>query len=471
MRLATTRSDAAAARGAALGDSRCRSPPNGRSVASTSSRGLAERLRAASVRLLTLTGPGGVGKTRLALEAARAVEAEFADGAHFVSLAAVPATRGRPRRDRQGARDHRARRASPPSQAVERFLAAKQLLLVADNFEHVLAAAPFIGDLLERCPALTVLATSREPLDLRAEQRYPVSPLALPDAGRSRMRDPGRRRRGRAVQRARASSGPRLRLGDGNAAAVAEICRRVDGLPLAIELAAARCGLLSPAEIADRLDAALGARRGARDAPARQQTLRATIDWSHRSAHRRRAGVLRPLRGVRRRRDRQAAAADHRRDLDMLDRLVAKSLLVRRQDGDAPTRLGMLETIRAYAVERWLPPPIRKPSTSATTATSSRWPSVTEASAPSTGGGGAPCRAGRRDRQPPAVLAWAVAVTGRLALALCAALGWYWLIRIRWSEAVEWIDRALRLRDADANPALCVRVLCIKSWVYGRSGA
>ena len=156
-----------------------------------------------------------------------------------------------------------------PEQAVERFLAAKHLLLVADNFEHLLDAAPFIGGLLGACPALTVLVTSREPLALQADERYPVDGLAVADAVTL------------FCERARAH-GSRFVLGDDDMAAVAAICRRVDGLPLAIELAAARCAVLSPSEIAERLEAALAAPGGGvRDAPARQQTLRATIDWSH----------------------------------------------------------------------------------------------------------------------------------------------------------------------------------------------
>src|SRR3954454_14845933 len=316
-------------------------------------RAIADRVRVDGVRLLTLTGPGGVGKTRLAVETARAVKADFADGAYFVSLAALQ------------------RPADVPAavvktiaivvlsgesadEAAERFLVAKHLLLVIDNFEHVLAAAPFIGRLLDASPALTVLATSREPLSLRAEERYPVSPLALPAPATREDTDAlaGVDAVALFCARARARD-PTLDLDDANSPAVAEICRRVDGLPLAIELAAARCGMLAPDEIAQRLDDALGATGvGARDAPARQQTLRATIDWSHElltDVEKRcfaRFAVFAGGATV------EAAETITASGLDTLDGLVTKSLLTRRQHAPVPTRWGLPETIRTYAGER-----------------------------------------------------------------------------------------------------------------------
>src|SRR4051794_33954112 len=310
-------------------------------------RAIAGRLRFDGVRLLTLTGPGGVGKTRLGLEAARAVQEDFADGAYFVSLAALQRPGGVPTAVGKTLAIVLLPGESA-DRAAERFLLAKHLLLVVDNFEHVLAAAPFIGRLLDSCPALTVLATSREPLSLRAEERYPVSPLALPAQA---PRDDADALTGvDAVvlfcARARARD-PAFVLDDSNASGVAEICRRVDGLPLAIELAAARCGLLSPGEIARRLDDALGALGvGARDVPVRQQTLRATIDWSHdllSEVEKRcfaRFAVFAGGATV------EAAEAITASGLDTLDGLVAKSLLTRRQHAQAPSRLRMLETIR-----------------------------------------------------------------------------------------------------------------------------
>jgi predicted ATPase/DNA-binding SARP family transcriptional activator len=315
--------------------------------------GVCERLRAGSVRLLTLTGPGGVGKTRLALEAARRVEADFADGAYFVSLDSVRRSQDVPMAIAT-ALEVVLMAGECPGDAVKRFLADRRVLLVIDNVEHVLGAAPFIGELLASSPGVTVLATSREALALHAEERRPVPPLAVPPAGG--VQDAAAPAGADAValfcERARARD-PEFELEAGNASAVASICRRLDGLPLAIELAAARCGLLSAVEIAGRLDATvdvLGA--GARDAPARQQTLWATIDWSHEllSAEQRacfaRFAVFAGGATV------PAAESITGAGLDTLDLLVAKSLLVRKRQADATTRLAMLETVRAYAYER-----------------------------------------------------------------------------------------------------------------------
>ena len=353
-------------------------------------------------------------------------------------------------------------------QAVERFLAGKQLLLVMDNCEHVLAAAPFIGSLLGSCPGVVVLATSREPLALQAEERHPVPPLAIAGNGNPVSQAPPD---GDAValfaQRARAHD-PEFELSDGNDAAVAEICRRVDGLPLAIELAAARCELLSPAEIAERLETALGALgAGARDAPARQQTLRATIDWSHElltgdeQACFARFAVFGGGATV------KAAEAITGADLDTLDRLVAKSLLVRRRQPDGHTRLTMLETIRAYAGERFAAAPDAD-------AVGERHYRHFLALAQRHGSEQALWGTSRKEHLSTldadfdnlhVALGWAVRqATAESALAMCAALGTYWLSRDRYAEAVDWIDRALDLPGADTHSAPRVRALCFKAW-------
>jgi predicted ATPase/DNA-binding SARP family transcriptional activator len=436
---------------------------------------IGERLRVGSVRLLTLTGPGGVGKTRLALEAARAVERDFVDGACFVSLASLHRAEDVPAAIVQ-ALGTIVLGGESPDEAVHRFLAAKHMLLVVDNLEHVLAAAPPLGRLLEVAPALTILATSREPLALHAEERYPVSPLALP-AGTT-AGDPEALWAVDAValfrERARAHD-PGFELAGADPAVVAQICRRLDGLPLAIELAAARCGVLSVGEIAERLDIVLGALgAGPRDAPARQQTLRATIDWSHdlldddEKQSFARFAVFAGSATV------AAAETVTHASLDTLDHLVAKSLLVRRQHAFAPSRLGMLETIRAYSSERFA---------SAADAETVReqhcrhYLAFAERHGAERALWGADAREhlARMDAEIDNLhlaLGWAIGdANAELALALTAALGGYWLMRNRYAEAFDWIDRAVHLAGADAHPALRVRALCTTTkclWQMGR---
>jgi predicted ATPase/DNA-binding SARP family transcriptional activator len=460
----------------ALADRRLPVPPNRTIGREHEVVAIAERLRAGSVRLLTLTGPGGVGKTRLALEAARAVRCDFADGAHFVSLAALQQPQGVPAAIVE-ALGIMVLSGESADQAAERFLAAKHLLLVADNFEHLLAAAPFIGGLLGACPSLTVLATSREPLALHAEERYPVSPLALPDLGTPE--DPKALAGTDAValfcERARAHD-PDFRLSTANANAVAEICRRVDGLPLAIELAAARCGLLAPREIAQRLDAAVGALgAGARDAPARQQTLRATLDWSHdllsepaRTCFAR-FGVFAGGATV------QASETITGADIDTLDDLVAKNLLVRHEHPHDETRLGMLETIHAYACERFAAAADRE-------AVGERhyrhFLTLAERHATERALWSADRNEhlGQLDAERDnlhAALAWAVGEgsAGR-ALSMAAAIAEYWRMRSRPADAVSWIDQVLGQPGADAYPGLRVRLLTAKAmalWDLGRA--
>ena len=436
---------------------------------------IGERLRTGSVRLLTLTGPGGIGKTRLALEAARVVEQDFADGGCFVSLAALQRPEDVPAAI-VTALGMIVLPDESPIQAIERFLAAKHLLLVVDNFEHVLSAAPVLGGLLEVCPALTVLATSREPLALHAEERYPVSPLALPEHGT--LDDPQALARVDAValfcERARAHD-PDFDLADADPAVVAEICRRLDGLPLALELAAARCGVLSAGEIAQRLQAALGALgAGPRDAPARQQTLRATIDWSHNllgDAEKEcfaRFAVFAGGATI------EVAETVTRASLDTLDNLVAKSLLVRRQYAHAPTRLRMLETIRAYATERLASiaadeQAVRERHYRYHLALAERH--GTERALWAAGGQEHLARLDAEIDNLHAALDWAIGQTNaERALALAAALGRYWLMRDRYADAVDRVDQALNLPGADAYPALRVRALRTKALCLSRAG-
>jgi predicted ATPase/class 3 adenylate cyclase len=274
------------------------------------------------VRLLTLTGPGGTGKTRLGLQAAAELAGQYPHGVWWVPLA--------PLRDPRLVLETAAQTLRAED-GLAAHIADRSLLLLFDNFEHLVAAAPEVADLLAACPALDVLVTSREPLHLTGEHEYPVPPLA----------------RGEAVDLfvARATA---VEPGFEPDAAVSEICRRLDDLPLALELAAARVKALSPPQILDRLQRRLPFLTGGpRDQPQRQQTLRATIEWSHellRPPEQRLFARLAVFRGGCTLESAEEVASA---DPDTLGSLVDKSLLRRTED-----RFWMLETIREYAVER-----------------------------------------------------------------------------------------------------------------------
>jgi predicted ATPase len=235
------------------------------------------------VRLLTLTGPGGVGKTRLALRIGEEVAAAFADGVVFVPLAAM-ADPGLVLPAIARALGLREAGRRSPRELLCDYLGQHRHLLVLDNLEQIRAAGIQLADLLAACPGLALLVTSRALLHVAGEQRFPVSPLALPGEGRGAGEAGQEIEESAAVRlfvaRARAVD-PGFSLTAGNAAAVAEICRRLDGLPLAIELAAARLQTLSPAELLDRLSPVLPLlTEGPLDAPDRLRTMRDAIAWS-----------------------------------------------------------------------------------------------------------------------------------------------------------------------------------------------
>ena len=243
------------------------------------------RLLSDGARLVTLVGPPGVGKTRLSLAVAEDVLDQFDDGVFFVRLAPV-SDPGQVAAAVAQALGMQMSGPNPPELQLRAYLEEKHLLLVLDNFEQIVAAAPLVDDLLRRCPWLHVLVTSRQPLRVRGERQVTVQPLALPaSAPAGSVATAEDMLRYPAVElfadRAEAVL-PDFAVDDGNAAAVAELCRRLDGLPLAIELVAARVKLLPPAELLQRLHGPwLLSTDGLRDVSVRQKTLRGAIGWSY----------------------------------------------------------------------------------------------------------------------------------------------------------------------------------------------
>ncbi len=329
-------------------------------------------LLSSGARLTTLLGPGGTGKTRLSLEVAATTLELWEDGVWFVPLAPVSppdatlppsvvedAVAGALTRE-LGLRDN-------GTQGVQEQLLAhlqtRQMLLVLDNFEHLSSGAGVVARWLAACPKLQILVTSRVALRLNGEQEIPVAPLALPS--RKPFPDVAALSQYAAValfiERARAVK-PDFTVNEANAPAIAEICTQLDGLPLAIELAAARIKLLPPATMLSRLGRSLSFLIGGpRDVAARQQTLRAAIAWSYdllkgdEKRLFRRLGVFRGGFGFDSAEQVCAVAVDDASPLDVFEgvsSLLDQSLLLRRDEVDGQARFGMLETIREFALEQ-----------------------------------------------------------------------------------------------------------------------
>jgi predicted ATPase/DNA-binding XRE family transcriptional regulator len=418
---------------------------------------------AESGRLLTLIGPGGVGKTRLALAVAGAVADRYADGAHLISLAPVgdPASVLATIAQALGLREASER---PVVDQLDDFLREREVLLVLDNFEHLAAAAPAVAALLERCPRLRLLVTSRERLRLRAEQVYPVLPLALPDssARETLATLAGNPAVALFVARARAAQ-PDFALTEANAGAIAAICARLDGLPLAIELAAARVRLLPPTALLARLTRRLALlTTGAPDQPARHQTLRAAIGWSYGllgAAEQRLFHLLGVFVGgagldaveaVYDAVEGEAGAA-----LDGVVSLVDKSLVVRTETADAAEpRVMMLETIREFALERLV---ASGEEAALRRAHAAYYLALAELTEPEVTG---PHQRASLDRLETeldnlrAALAWALdAGDGETAMRFGGALWRFWEMRGYLSEGRRWLEAALAVGETRPSRA------------------
>jgi predicted ATPase/class 3 adenylate cyclase len=311
-----------------------------------------------AVRLVTLTGTGGTGKTRLALQVAADLLAGQPDGVWFIPLATVtdPAQVATAIAETFGLREAAGTRLID---TLTNYLREKRLILLLDNFEHLVTGAPLVSDLLAACPDLTVLVTSRTPLQLRGEHEAPVPPLVLPDLSQPSTPEalPQYEAVRLFIERARDVK-PDFAVTNANAPAVAAICHRLDGLPLALELAAARIRVLPPVAMLARLEQRLPLLTGgARDLPARQRTLRATIAWSHDLLGPNEQVLFRQLAifvGGCTLEAAETVASLHDREIDVLDglELLVVHNLVRQEERAGESWFRMLETIREFGLEQ-----------------------------------------------------------------------------------------------------------------------
>jgi predicted ATPase/class 3 adenylate cyclase len=421
-------------------------------------------LRREEVRLLTLVGPGGTGKTRLGLQVAADLVDEFEGGVFFVALAPV-SDPGLVASTIAGPLGVIETPEQPLTESLKNYLSPREMLLLLDNFEQVVGAAPLVGELLSSCPKLRVLATSRAALRVYGEREYPVPPLTLPDPGKPSS--PEILTRYEAVrlfvERAQAAKAG-FALTEENAPAVAEICVRLDGLPLAIELAAARIRILPPeamlARLVNRLKLLKG---GARDLPERQRTLRGAIDWSHDLLDEEERTLFRRLSVFTGGRTLEAIeeVCDPEGELDALDgveSMVDKSLL-RQEETDGEPRFVMLETIHEYAREKL------EESGEAEEIKHSHaayFLALAEEAEPKLKGHEQLEWLERLEAEHDnfrAALSWSLGGgDAELGLRLASALWWFWYVRGHLSEGRRWLEEALA-KDGQAVASIQAMVL------------
>jgi len=420
---------------------------------------IATLLHQPTVRLVTLTGPGGTGKTRLAMQVGNTVLYGFRDGVFFCDLSPLPdsslvtsALAEVLRVKEQPGKD--------PLQALVEFLGEKDVLLILDNFEHVLDAAQTVANVLDQCKHLRVLVTSRTPLRLRREHEYAVPPLSLPDP--KSLLDLAHLAHYESValfvERAEAAKNS-FTLNPENAPAVAEICARLDGLPLAIELAAARIKLFPPQALLQRLGSRLKLlTSGARDLPERQRTLRGAIDWSYNLLDEGGQALFARLSVFVGGWSFEAAEAvctlEADLPIDVIDgigSLVEKNLV--RQAGENEPRFTMLETIRDYAAEKRVE---RLEEERIRQAHATYFLHLAEEAEPQLTGEDQRTwveRLATEYENLRAALAWYAAApgSGDESLRLAGALSLFWFIRGLYRDGLHWLEKALEQAEGEST--------------------
>ncbi len=435
-----------------------------------------ERLRDPACRMVTLTGPGGVGKTHLALEVSHMIASSFDDGVVFVALGAVTSANLVVPAIAHALGVHTLL-GQTALDSLESALQDKRLLLVLDNFEHVAAASSSIGELLAYAPALTLLVTSRAPLRVRGENEIAVPPLMLPTAGVASDNVMDYPAIALFVQRAQAMS-PSFVLTKTNTAAVVDICTHLDGLPLAIELAAARVKMLPPPLLVHRLSRRLDLlTNGMTDLPARHQALRSTIDWSYNllGAYEQRLFARLAIFVGGCTVDAAETICAEPGDgpitvLDGLQYLVDNSLLRQTEGDNDNPRFVMLETIREYAVER-----LRASDEADVLQAKHRayFVGLTEEAAPELAGGADQIawfgRIGAELDNIRVVLRWgAEHDDAGIMLRIGVALREFWMTRAHLIEGRRWLETALELdnnQSPDVDDVLRGNALTTAGWM------